>query len=747
MVQVGIEILAGVAVTILLMLVFLGVVVMWDVALALRDVAEKVDSLEDDVDSDLETINGTLTRIHDSMRGEGQAPTAGQAAATADGRGAAADRQPRSPPARRATRNVAVPGVGTPTASSGQSTVGGLQAAQPSPEGVVGRVQLADDRTGRNGSDAAAPAGASSAAGTSADPGANPTEGVDARSADIDESGPDGDGEQSMDETDADSTTGERETAAEPGDTAADSAREDDGAADEEPVDETVEGDAHASDVTDELGGEDEAAGASEASVEGDTDGEDDEVDAEQTDGGAHANDGEDGRGADIDHTEDGAPDTVDGATDETEPDDDQDTASTDGSDTEADEADASDDAGAEAGATADPELDGSIVQLLDDENEQTAEGFEPDDSATEAVRTFGQDAQTNRGMGPSPDLFTDADTDGDGAAGRFETSADEPWYATQFESHPRSTGAIAETSEHAPEVGPDDADAAAGTAPPLSDFDDEPVGTADTEPAGTGDSNGLTDPASFEDTVDTDTSVAGGSAQDETNAAAAGRADPEPHADPETVTAAVVQGSDGPEGEDGAHENDGTAPDAESGDAPSATAFGIEHDTVGSVDSDGGVDAAEPADPGTDEPAGVGDLVEQELTTLTQEVGGTSISPDVSSLPLPQGAEELDDTEYTFPLSGEAYGLTASAENEVARLKLVPDGGSEFSGSSEQLLRYQFRNYLGREESEHAELQVDDDGVVVVEIPGATGEALDSWADALIQITDRTLYLARSED
>ena len=143
----------------------------------------------------------------------------------------------------------------------------------------------------------------------------------------------------------------------------------------------------------------------------------------------------------------------------------------------------------------------------------------------------------------------------------------------------------------------------------------------------------------------------------------------------------------------------------------------------------------------------GVGDLVEQELTTLTQEVGGTSISPDVSSLPLQQGAGELDDTEYTFPLSGEAYVLTASAENEVARLELVPDGGTELSGASEQLLRYQFRNYLDREESEHAELTVGDDGVVALEIPGATGGSLDDWADAFIQITDRTLYLARSEE
>ncbi|MFC4405774.1 hypothetical protein [Haloarchaeobius iranensis] len=697
MVEVGIEILAGVAVTILLMLVFLGVVVMWDVALALRDVAERVDSLEDDVDSDLETINGTLTRIHDSMRGEGQGRTVGRTAATADGRGTAAERQPQSPPARTAARTVATPGVGTPTTSSGQSKVGGLQAAQPSPEGVVGQVQLADGRTGRTGSDAAAPAGASSAAGTSTDADARATEGLDAGSADID---PDETGAQSDDETDADSTTGESGT----GDTAADSATEDDGEADEEPADGESEGGADAPDAADEAGGED--AG-----------------------------------GTDDDLTEDGAPATDDAATDEAEADDDQGADTEDGFVTDAVDAErphASDAAAAEGGAapTSDRELDGSIAKLLDDEDEQTADGFEPDDSATEAVRTFGQDARTNRGLGPSPDLFTDAD--GDEAGGRFETAADEPWYATQFESHPRSTGAIAETSEHGPDERPDDADDAVGTAPALADFDDASVGKTDAEPADVGTSNGLSDPAGFEDPAAADAAVAGDSTQDETDAEASGRADPE------TVAAAVLQGGDAPESEDDGHEDDGTMPGVESGDAPSAAADGTGQDTAGSADTDGGAAAA---GPGTDEPAGVGDLVEQELTTLTQEVGGTSISPDVSSLPLPQGAEELDDTEYTFPLSGEAYGLSASAENEVARLELVPDGGTELSGSSEQLLRYQFRNYLGRTGSDHAELQVDGDGVVAVEIPGATADALDSWADALIQITDRTLYLARSED
>ncbi|AGB16168.1 hypothetical protein Halru_1561 [Halovivax ruber XH-70] len=53
MVAVDAQILGGVAVTVLLALLFFGVVVLWDVALAIRGVADKLDKLEDTVDDDL----------------------------------------------------------------------------------------------------------------------------------------------------------------------------------------------------------------------------------------------------------------------------------------------------------------------------------------------------------------------------------------------------------------------------------------------------------------------------------------------------------------------------------------------------------------------------------------------------------------------------------------------------------------------------------------------------------------------
>ncbi len=713
--------LAGVAVTILLMLVFLGVVVMWDVALALRDVAEKIDSLEDDVDSDLDTINGTLTRIHDSMHGE-QGRT-GRSGATADGHGAVADRQSRSGAARAATPNVVAPGVGTPTVSGGQSTIGGLQAARPSPEGVVGQVQLANGRNGRSGSDADAPAGASpAAAGTTAGGAARTADGVDARSVGVDEFDPDGPADQSSDGADADSTTGDGEPADGEGDAV--------DAADAE--DEAPESDGEAAELADEAVEDEETT--PRAATDEDSTGSDDAADVEEAEAAddAGATDGDDDGTAEEEGLTEG------GLSDDDEP-----SVADDGEGSPADAeagatgADVSGDVAGTVDEDDGEQLDGSVAQLFDDD--EPADGaIVPDDSATEALRTFGHDARTNHGLGPSRDLFTEPSADE--TDGRFATTAEEPWYATRFESHPRSTGAIAETTEGgtddeavddevADDEGADeeaaDDDAEAAAAPPLSEFDDESVGMDDLVGAGEADAESGGDD---EQAVDEGTAETAREADDE------GDVDPsvldqlDPDADAETAAAAVLRDTEATvEPADGA----------------------VDEDVLGSEDAElEGGDRTE-AQLGTtaDEPMGVGDLVEQELTTLTQEVGGTSISPDVSSLPLQQGADELDDTDYTFPLSGETYGLTASAESEVATLELVPDGGVELSGASEQLLRYQFRNYLDRDESGHAELTVDDDGIVVLKIPGATGDSLDDWADALIQITDRTLYLARGEE
>ncbi len=63
MVELDIQLLVGAAVTVFLALIFFGVVVLWDVALALRSVGDKIDKLEDNVDDDLMDIAHALDGI------------------------------------------------------------------------------------------------------------------------------------------------------------------------------------------------------------------------------------------------------------------------------------------------------------------------------------------------------------------------------------------------------------------------------------------------------------------------------------------------------------------------------------------------------------------------------------------------------------------------------------------------------------------------------------------------------------
>lgn len=67
MVEVDVQLLIGAAVTVFLALMFFGVVVLWDVALALRSVGDKIDKLEDNIDDDLADIGHAL----DGMSGGG----------------------------------------------------------------------------------------------------------------------------------------------------------------------------------------------------------------------------------------------------------------------------------------------------------------------------------------------------------------------------------------------------------------------------------------------------------------------------------------------------------------------------------------------------------------------------------------------------------------------------------------------------------------------------------------------------
>jgi hypothetical protein len=120
-------------------------------------------------------------------------------------------------------------------------------------------------------------------------------------------------------------------------------------------------------------------------------------------------------------------------------------------------------------------------------------------------------------------------------------------------------------------------------------------------------------------------------------------------------------------------------------------------------------------------------------------------MTPDVFNVELDAAVDELDDGSYTFPLSGSSFNVTADAEAETATLSFTPEEPLALDGARERLLKYQLRNYLDRDDTAHADLSVDG-STVNLEIPAANGPAVDAWADAAVQIIDRTLYLSKDE-
>ncbi|WP_435318262.1 hypothetical protein [Haloarchaeobius sp. TZWSO28] len=688
MVEASVELLASIAVTVLLMLVFLGVVVAWDIALALRDVAEKIDSLEDDVDEDLGKVDGTLTRIHDRMsevaaaqQKQFEGARSAQSEYPQGDFGGVAGRQnaqqnaphgqamnAQSPFEARSSTRASDPGrthnpigVGAPSRRSVGASVGRTGKSQWSPDGPIGSFQIADRTMTRKEAD---------------------SHGLDASTVG-DVSAEDGADEAEDDAEDADGATD------------ADDAEEADEAKDAD--DEATEADTDGEEADDSVSTEDrsgeDAGPAEDGSVAGDSDGEGAANDSAIEDP-AEDSDGEasESPGGDVTDRAEGAVGglEVDSGAAEAGEDSDETGVSNDG-------------------ATDTEEGDGDTVTGTDDDS---AEEIRPDRSAARAVQNFGRDARTNRRFGrestggqavqtgkqdapngvesaetdaqpagedPTDDVDTQLDSpepsatpsDGDSNVGCFETDAEEPWYRT-----PLTKPGTADTDEEA-----------------RVEHDGE---TEPAESVGAADDSGTTHASSDGGTVAASDGV------ESVEAAAA---------------TALTEVDTGEYDETDVPTETDSAPDSES-----------EEETDEAGDR------------------GIADLVNQELNSLTQEVGGTSISPDVSEMPLQQATAELDDTSYAFPLSGQAFGVTATAEQEVVTLRFTPGDDLDLGGARERLLRYQLRNYLDDADTRHAEVLVDD-GDLVLEIPGATPKSLDSWVDAMIQIVDRTLYLTGSDD
>ncbi|WP_227130710.1 MSCRAMM family adhesin SdrC [Halorubellus salinus] len=804
-VEISVQFLAGVAGTILLMLLFLMVVVLWDIALALRDVAEKIDYLEDDVDSDLASINGTLTRIYDRMGGG--TPTGREGVS---GAGPSAGRESVS----GATANV-----------QGTDVVGGSVSASPG-SGEPGGVRPGDVRPGRVRAHAA---GVNAAAGGTTT--VNPTAG-----GAFDERATPADGRRRV---------GTAPTAATAG-TSTDASEDEESTAAGVGVD---SGESTRADGAPAVGTP--SAGDVRTGVEEATDAADGAGDGDADDDGSmgEAGNDEDGGGGDENDAGDSDDDgtTADGGTT--------------GSDVEG-PATGGDETGPSVDATSrnvgrfasDGSGDPAWYDVTMDVPRTARTDL--DDATTDASAAeptvderLGSDEVRNAYVDPVS-AFGNADDDGD-------PTVDLDDLGSRFQ--PTSTDS--EADEDAAD-GPDSSDAS-GTEPDAPRDDDGEAAVDEAEPA-TGRADAGTEAVDVEDTVDVEGDDATGddaTGDDATGDDATGDVTADPGTevvDVETMpsdageTSGVDTGEDDTGGSEpdesdqgnretfGADDEfddanvDAGEDDAESGDAEPAAAAGVDADAVvddlsaakarirerhedeeGSLDytslqreaavtpgvkgsgmpaeemldalaaaavhglddrgdedaadvdavedalverreaTDDESDAAEnseEADGGADDAAddtdddGIADLVNRELDTLTQEVGGTSMTPDVSDADLDAAVDELDDESYTFPLSGSSFDVTADADAETATLSFTSNEAMDLGGARERLLTYQLRNYLDRDDTTHAELSVDENAVVL-EIPAADGPAVNAWADAIVQIIDRTLYLSKDDD
>lgn len=119
MVELDVQFLVGVAVTVYLALLFFGVVVLWDVALALRSVGDKIDKLEDNLDDDLTEIGHALDGMSYGSGGGTQLHLSGGTISSGPAQSQAATQQTR----------------GDVTPQAEPQPTGGAQAGHQSPAG------------------------------------------------------------------------------------------------------------------------------------------------------------------------------------------------------------------------------------------------------------------------------------------------------------------------------------------------------------------------------------------------------------------------------------------------------------------------------------------------------------------------------------------------------------------------------------------------------------------------------------
>lgn len=150
MVEVNIQFLAGVAVTVFLALMFFGVVVLWDVALAIRSIGDKIDKLEDNVDDDLTEIGHSLDGMSNGGGGGTQLHLSGGTISSGPNQGH--PQQGGAPGASQQATGTGQAGHSHAAASQPQA---GAEAGAPGPGPQQGPARPPDaDQLGRDDQEA-----------------------------------------------------------------------------------------------------------------------------------------------------------------------------------------------------------------------------------------------------------------------------------------------------------------------------------------------------------------------------------------------------------------------------------------------------------------------------------------------------------------------------------------------------------------------------------------------------------------
>lgn len=144
MVEVDIQFLAGVAVTVFLALIFFAVVVLWDISLALRSVGDKIDKLEDNLDDDLKDIGYGINTLSNTPGGgtqlhlnSGGSISSGPQGSPAQGTNAAGPEQHHTAQSEHG-----------PTRDGARSPRDGMNGQATRPEGTDEGVATANDGPG-----------------------------------------------------------------------------------------------------------------------------------------------------------------------------------------------------------------------------------------------------------------------------------------------------------------------------------------------------------------------------------------------------------------------------------------------------------------------------------------------------------------------------------------------------------------------------------------------------------------------